>query len=55
MPERHTWGEFAERNPDLLAYRPSILSRLYRADTLASERARAAFVMPDAWLEGTSP
>ena len=51
MPADHDWSEFARRNPDLLEYRPSILSRYYRKETLASERARAGFVMPDAWLE----
>ena len=51
MPEKHTWREFAERNPDLLCYRPSILPRYYRKETLASERARAGFVMPDAWAD----
>lgn len=50
-PEAHDWREFARRNPDLLEYRPSILTRYYRRETLASERARGGFVMPDAWLE----
>jgi hypothetical protein len=54
MPAAHDWREFARRNPDLLEYRPSILSRYYRKETLASERARAGFVMPDAWL-GSGP
>jgi len=51
MPQRHDWADLAERNPDLLAYRPSILPRYYREETLASERARRGFVMPDAWLD----
>lgn len=51
MPEEHGWQEFARRNPDLLQYSPSILPRYYREETLASERARESFVMPDAWLE----
>jgi hypothetical protein len=38
---------FAARHPDLLAWRPSILARYYRDETLASERARRVFVMPD--------
>jgi len=50
MPLRHDWADFAERNADLLAYRPSILPRYYRDETLASARARRGFVMPDAWL-----
>jgi len=55
MPEEHTWQELAERNPDLLQYRPSILSRYYREETLKSDRSRAGFVMPDAWLEEPRP
>jgi 2'-5' RNA ligase len=42
-----SWEEFAERNPDLLAWKPSLLDRYYRPETLASERARRTFVMPD--------
>ncbi|HEY7498743.1 MAG TPA: hypothetical protein VH740_09530 [Vicinamibacterales bacterium] len=41
------WTAFAERNPDLLTWRPSILDRYYRAETLASDRARRTFVFPD--------
>lgn len=41
------WDAFAAANPDLLAWRPSILDRYYRPETLASERARRGFVMPD--------
>jgi hypothetical protein len=42
-----TWEEFANRNSDLMAWRPSILTRYYRDDTLASPRAKRTFVMPD--------
>jgi hypothetical protein len=42
-----TWDEFAERNPDLLTWKPSILDRYYRPETLGSEVARRVFVMPD--------
>jgi hypothetical protein len=42
-----TWVEFAERHFDLLSWRPSILDRYYREETLWSELARRAFVMPD--------
>jgi len=42
------WEAFAARNQDLLTWRPSILERYYRPETLASDRARHTFVMPDA-------
>lgn len=42
-----TWPEFAERNPDLLTWKPSILDRYYRSETLSSERARRTFLLPD--------
>jgi hypothetical protein len=42
------WEAFAQRNPDLLAWKPSVLERrYYREDTLWSDRARGRFVMPD--------
>lgn len=41
------WGTFAAANPDLFAWRPSILDQLYEPQTLASDLARRAFVMPD--------
>ena len=40
------WTEFAEANPDLFG-NPSVLGKYYRVETLASERARRGFVMPD--------
>ena len=46
------WNDFAERNADLLSWRPSVLDRYYRAETLASPQARRTFVMPDR-LEAT--
>ena len=42
-----TLEAFAAANMDLLSSRPSILDRYYRAGTLASERARRSFVLPD--------
>ena len=42
------WEAFAERHLDLLAWKPSILDRYYRPDTLQSDRARTVFVFPDA-------
>jgi hypothetical protein len=42
-----TWDGFAQANPDLLSWKPSILDRYYRPETLGSEVARRVFVMPD--------
>jgi len=42
-----TWEEFAQRNPDLLTWKPSVLDRYYEQDTLGSELARKVFVLPD--------
>jgi hypothetical protein len=42
-----TWEEFTAANPDLLSWKPSILDRYYRPETLGSELARRVFVMPD--------
>lgn len=39
-----SFEEFAEANPDLFG---PILDRYYAPETLASERARSAFVLPD--------
>jgi len=41
------WDEFAAQHSDLLTWRPSVLDRYYTTETLASERARQTFVMPD--------
>jgi hypothetical protein len=41
------WEEFAAANPDLLAWKPSLLAAYYRDETLACELARRTFVMPD--------
>jgi hypothetical protein len=38
---------FQERNPDLFRWNPSALDRYYRKETLASERARRKFLLPD--------
>ena len=40
------WTEFAAANSDLFN-KPSVLRKYYREETLASDRARRAFVMPD--------
>ena len=42
-----SFEEFAARNPDLLAWKPSILDSYYRKETLASDLARRVFVLPD--------
>jgi hypothetical protein len=44
---RTTFDDFAVANADLFDWSPSLLDRYYRAETLASELARNAFVMPD--------
>jgi hypothetical protein len=46
-PVAETWEEFAARNPDLFAWKPSILARYYRDETLDSDLARRVFVLPD--------
>jgi len=46
--EGGSFEEFAAANPDLLTWKPSILARYYRAETLESELARRVFVLPDA-------
>ena len=43
-----TFDEFAEANPDLFGWKPSILGRYYRTETLESDLARRTFLMPDA-------
>ena len=45
-----TWEEFAAANPDLLSWEREtggILARYYRTETLQSEAARSAFLLPD--------
>lgn len=42
-----TFEEFALANGDLLTWSPSVLDAYYRPETLKSELARKAFVMPD--------
>jgi hypothetical protein len=41
------WGEFAASNPDLLTWCPSVLDEYYTPETLGSDLARRAFVLPD--------
>jgi hypothetical protein len=42
-----SWDAFAARNADLLAGGLAFLNAYYRPETLASDVARAVFVMPD--------
>ena len=42
-----SWERFADENQDLLSWKPSVLDRYYRPETLFSDRARRTFVMPD--------
>jgi len=45
-----TWEEFAATNPDLLTWKREeggILARYYRSETLGSNAARSAFLLPD--------
>jgi hypothetical protein len=41
------WDAFAAVNPDLLTWKPSLLDRYYRPETLKSDLARRIFLMPD--------
>ena len=48
------WDGFAAAHPELLAWKPSVLDRFYCAETLASDRARRVFLMPDRGLAKAS-
>lgn len=48
---KQNWEEFAKNNPDLLAWKGGILSRLYSDKTLASDLAKQIFVFPDKCVE----
>ena len=41
------WEDFARRNADLLAWRPSLLDHYYHPETLSSPLARSVFLLPD--------
>jgi hypothetical protein len=45
--EATDFASFAAAHPDLLTWKPSILDRYYRAETLGSDLARRVFVLPD--------
>jgi hypothetical protein len=42
-----TWDAFRAAHPDLLVWKPSILSRYYSKELLASALAKRTFLMPD--------
>src|SRR5258708_39402656 len=47
---QQTWEEFTVQNPDLLTWEKGgngILAQYYQPETLASDNARAAFLLPD--------
>ncbi|HUJ15398.1 MAG TPA: hypothetical protein VL284_16545 [Thermoanaerobaculia bacterium] len=46
-----SWEDFCRANDDLLRWRPSILGRYYRPETLGSELARRVFILPDRALQ----
>lgn len=46
MPDLE-WEEFAQRNEDLLEWKPGILGRYYHDATLKSDLGRKVFVFPD--------
>lgn len=41
------WHAFKQRNPDLFATKPSIISRYYSTARLGTTEARTQFVLPD--------
>lgn len=45
--EADSWEAFAAANPDLLAWRPSVLERYYSSEVLTSDLARRVFIFPD--------
>jgi hypothetical protein len=42
------FAAFRDANPELFAWKPSVLGRYYRPGTLGTERARQVFLLPDA-------
>ena len=51
MQEGQSWEEFSAATGDLFSWKPSVLDRYYTPETLASDRARQVFVMPDRGLQ----
>ncbi|HEX7829576.1 MAG TPA: hypothetical protein VF787_07960 [Thermoanaerobaculia bacterium] len=48
MRGESTFDDFAVANDDLFSWN-ALMSRYYKSETLASDRARAAFLMPDVY------
>ena len=46
-PRDEGFARFARSNQDLLTWRPSVLARYYHDETLASDRARHTYLLPD--------
>jgi hypothetical protein len=44
---RQTWAQFAAHNEDLLNRKDNVLKKYYRGETLSSDLARRAFLLPD--------
>lgn len=42
-----TWADFLAENQDLLSWKPSILKKYYRTETLSSDLAKGTFLFPD--------
>ena len=47
MREGDDWDAFRSRNPELFSWKPSVLDRYYRRETLESPLARSTFLLPD--------
>ena len=47
--ETQNWEQFAADNEDLLVWKPNILEKYYRPETLKSKLAKQTFVFPDLW------
>ena len=50
--KKQDWEEFARNNIDLLTWKDGLLSQYYLEETLRSDLARAAFILPDKHLKG---
>lgn len=55
LPPGHSFATFRAAYPELFDDAAALLRRYYRAETLASAAARAAFVVPDVMTDETCP